>query len=242
MSQIIPLILFTLLPVISFAKVETKEFSAQGLKDLDVKNLSGDIRITPSSNDKASVTSNKMTFEENCVLEIEREGDQLEVEVKRQDLFGSDVCEVHLDIKVPKKISLNLKTGSGDIEVEGTEGEVEFETGSGNASVNAEVDELDANLGSGDLSARGLRGDVKVKTGSGDINLDFASAPQAGKVSIKTGSGDTTLSMPSTAKILTHFKSGSGQVYNELGDTENARLEVSMQAGSGDLKILKAKK
>ena len=93
--------------------------------------------------------------------------------------------------------------------------------------------------GSGSIDVSGLTGDADLKTGSGDLNVTYKSTPQKGELDIKTGSGDATVFFPSAMKVLTDFKSGSGRIYNELGDFSKASFKVSMKAGSGNLKIKK---
>ncbi len=172
---------------------------------------------------------------------MNRSGDNLVVEVKEEGWFNGDNCKVNFEIKVPKIIALNLKSGFGKFEINGTKGKINFKLGSGDVVVDAEVVELRGKSGSGSVKVTGLVGDTYLKTGSGDITLSYKAVIQKGQLNIATGLGDATVSFPASMKIMTNFKSGSGQIYNELGASSDAAFKVSMKAGSGDLKIKKLK-
>lgn len=228
----------------AFADTETREFDGAGLQNLKVKNTSGDVRVTLSADQKATVAADKVKFGKDCKLEMKRFGDDLLVTVEGDSWLGSwfkgPDCKVNFEIKVPQKIAANVRNGSGDVEIIGTQGAVEIAVGSGNVAVNADTKEVNIKTGSGSVQAKGLTGNTFVKTGSGNITLAYAVAPAKGEVDVKTGSGDATLVVPPATKLLSDFKAGSGRLLNEIGDTADADFKVSMRAGSGDLKIKKA--
>ncbi|MBX7232717.1 MAG: DUF4097 domain-containing protein [Bdellovibrionales bacterium] len=223
----------------AYASVENKEFSADGLKSLVVENTSGEVRVSVSSDGKVYVAADKIEFEKNCTLTVDKSGKELIAKVEQKGWFNSDSCKVNFEIKVPKTVALDLKSGSGDLFVTGTKGKVDVKVGSGDIKVDADVDQLDGKSGSGSIEVTGLLGNAAVKTGSGTVTLSYKSAPSKGELDIKTGSGNATVFFPSTTKVMTDFKAGSGKVYNELGDTSDASFRISMKAGSGNLKIKK---
>lgn len=260
MNKLIALVVLSALySSTTLATVETQEFEAAGLKTLTLKNLSGDAEISVSENNKAVVSAEKVDFEKACSLKIGQTGSELNIEVEKTGWFNKARCKVHFKIQVPKAIAMNLKSGSGNIEVTGTKGPISFRIGSGDVEIDAEVSELEGATGSGNVDATGnigstqlksgsgtinltgLTGDTDLKTGSGNLTITYKSAIQKGALSIKTGSGDATVVVPSEMKVLTDFKAGSGRIYNELGDTSDAGFKISMKAGSGDLKIQKLK-
>ncbi|MBX3016343.1 MAG: DUF4097 family beta strand repeat protein [Bdellovibrionaceae bacterium] len=228
----------------AFAAAETKEFDGNGLQNLKIKNSSGDVRITLSTDQKAIVIADKVKFDKDCKLEMKRFGDDLLISVEGDSWigswFGGKDCKVNFEIKVPSKIAASIKNGSGDVELIGTQGAVDISVGSGNVAINADSKDVNVKTGSGSVQAKGLSGNAFVKTGSGDITLAYAVAPTKAEVDVKTGSGDATLTVPAATKLLSDFKAGSGRLVNEVGDTANADFKVSMRAGSGDLTIKKA--
>jgi DUF4097 and DUF4098 domain-containing protein YvlB len=240
MFRLLAIMLFVFAPVMSWAETASREFDAAGLNSLSVINTSGDITISVSTSGKALVNARKVRFPKGCSLVMERTGGKLSVETN-ESLWPGTSCLVHFDIKVPAAVSLDMKNGSGDVEVEGTSGPIEFKLGSGDVKVKGQVTDLDGSSGSGKIEVSGLIGNVKLKMGSGDIRLEYSSPPARGSVNIKNGSGDTTIILPESSVILTDLSTGSGKIYNEIGDTAGAPFKVTVTSGSGKLSIRKIK-
>ncbi len=225
---------------VALGSTESQEFVATGLKALHLKNSSGNVKIsTSSSNGKAYVEIEKVKFEKNCTLKMDKTDDALTVEVDKVGLFSNNDCKIHFNIKVPKEVALHLKMGSGDLNVKGTKGTIDFILGSGDAKIDAEIQSLDATTGSGSIEAMGIYGNANIKSGSGNVRLLYKTAPPQALVNIMTGSGDATIYLPSTTQISTDFKAGSGQLSNELTNSTDAPFKILMKAGSGSLQIKK---
>lgn len=232
----------------AWAATETREFDAAELKTLKMKNHSGDIRIGASGAAKAVVTYEKLKFDEKCELDVKRFGDELQATVTRESFlgswfgswFGGDTCKVNFDVQIPAKVAVDIRSGSGNVELTGTTAAVEISVGSGDIAVASATGDLNIKTGSGDVQAKGLSGNAVVKTGSGDVTLTYATAPAKAEVDVKTGSGDATLYVPPTTKLISDFKAGSGRLVNEIGDSPTSEFRVSMRAGSGDLTIKKS--
>ena len=125
------------------------------------------------------------------------------------------------------------------LNVSGTDGQIEFNLGSGDALVKAKGRRIKGRSGSGSINLEGILKDVELKTGSGDLTVSYKSTLQKGQLDLKSGSGDLTAYFPPNMKVLSNLKSGSGSIFNELGDFSKASFTVSMKTGSGDLKIKK---
>lgn len=144
---------------------------------------------------------------------------------------------------------VQLKTGSGDIDVSDATGAIALKTGSGDVSVDGGA-ALKVSTGSGDVAASRLKGDVEIGTGSGDVRLSRA---EAGRVSIHTGSGEITLDdVTGSLELRTGsgdvggrglrgveslaVETGSGQVLLVARDA--ARLtRAEIETGSGDVEL-----
>lgn len=225
-----------LLGLASLANAESREFDLSEISEVEVSNGSGDISITAVNSGKATVMATKKQFGKHCELTIDKRGRTLFVGVEKAGVLR-DECEVDIHITTPRTAMLDLDSGSGDIKVKGTSGDLNFRIGSGDVDVDAEVKKLEGKTGSGDVSIKGLTAGGTLKTGSGEINLVYDVAPAPGELDIKTGSGDAEIVFPKNATILTSFLAGSGELINELGDTPNSKFKISMKTGSGDLHI-----
>ncbi|MEO1338748.1 MAG: hypothetical protein AAFV29_24105, partial [Myxococcota bacterium] len=97
---------------------EERSFNASGLKSIEYKNGSGDVRIVGKGGEQATVVANKREFGDGCELVMDRKGDTLVVQLRSKSWFSTGRCEVDFDITVPSRIDVNAATGSGDIDVE----------------------------------------------------------------------------------------------------------------------------
>lgn len=204
---------------IAYSSIESSTFSAKGLDKLKLKSMSGNVKVSLSEDGNAYVAANKVEFDGNCKLKIERSSNELEVEVKSRNHFKGANCKVNFDIKVPKQIDLDVKISSGNFDSQGTKGKIDFKIGSGDAVVKAEsmklegksgsgsinisgmIDTLDIKTGSGSIDVAGATGSTYLKSGSGDLKVQYKTAPQKGELDIKTGSGDATVHFPNGMKF-----------------------------------------
>ncbi len=228
------------------AQGEIKEFSAAQVKKVYVENQAGQISIADTESEKASVSFDSRNTETICDISIEMVNDTLETKVTTKKekrsfwkFFSSSNCAADIQILVPKLVSVDVVNGSGDVDIQGVQGRINFKIGSGNLNVNSKVEKLVGKSGSGNVDVLGLKGDVDVKVGSGNISLIYPDAVEKGEVMLKAGSGNIQLALPSTMKIMTHFKAGSGQVSNEFTDSENSKFSVSAAVGSGSMRVKK---
>ena len=119
-----------------------------------------------------------------------------------------------------------LKSGSGDVEIETIEASAAVETGSGEITVGHVREDAWIKSGSGDVRVTETLGDATVRVGSGDVDINHA----AGSTSIKTGSGDLRVS---TADGDVSMTSGSGDItVHRLN-----RGKFSVKGASGDVAV-----
>lgn len=220
-------------------KIETREFDSKNIRRVDVENFSGRIVVRGGNGSKSTVKIEKIRFDKSCETEIVQKGDELQIEVERRGLSQDGECEANIELQIPSDVKLELANGSGNISVEGTRGEVDFEVGSGDVSLNGRIDDLEGKTGSGSVNAKGLVGPAKLKSGSGDIHLIYGTIPLQGELEIRAGSGDAEVMLPAKTRLKTQAFTGSGSVRNEFGEDPGAPFRVSFKAGSGDLRLRK---
>lgn len=145
--------------------------------------------------------------------------------------------------------SLEVKTGSGDVQIASYAGRLTVDTGSGDVVVGASRGETSVDTGSGDVVVKRLIGNGSMDTGSGDVIVENVSA---GKLAVDTGSGDVTVREGTAAHVLAETGSGSVRVVRvelEELDAGTGSGDVVLQAslakarrvtaetGSGDVEI-----
>ena len=222
----------------SVALAEVKEFElAEG--KLIVENGAGNINIQGKEQNKVVIDFNKVSWGKNCEINFEQSGKEVLVQVKQKFSWGSEVgCQVDFNISMPAKITSYLRTGSGDIVLEGLSGNVDFKMGSGNMAIlKSAIDSIEGKSGSGNISLIGTFGEIDLKVGSGKVSTVFEKISGKTSFRAKAGSGDISLKVPANSKVKTHFKSGSGQLKNKVSYSDEADLDVLVKTGSGDLKI-----
>ena len=122
--------------------VKNLPFEEGGL--LTIRNSSGDITVTSSSHSEISIKANKVQFGEHCDLTIDKknERDVLIQVKKKKSTWLSPSCKVDLNITVPHKTTQNIQSGSGDLAIKGTEGDIFFKLGSGDIAIQAASEKI----------------------------------------------------------------------------------------------------
>ncbi|MEK6705435.1 MAG: DUF4097 family beta strand repeat-containing protein [Bdellovibrionota bacterium] len=225
-----------LLSQLALAAPEVQTFESTKIKSIDISNDSGDVTVGVSSG-LATVTYDKVKFDEKCEFVVDLIGSVLAIKTKDSSMFGGGRCQVNVTVAGPKNVSMKFKNGSGDIKVNDTVGAIEYKVGSGDVNINAEVNELHGKAGSGDLIATGLVGNAEVTSGSGAVKLTYSKCQNKTAVMLRSGSGDANLYLPSDCTVGTSFRTGSGELKNDFGISEKPNMTVSMRAGIGSLSI-----
>ena len=129
-----------------------------------------------------------------------------------------DQCSVDVNLLVPAGLWIAIRTGSGDVQVEGTQSTLLLRTGSG------------------DITGSSVLGvDLDAETGSGDVGLEVPG--EIAQLLVKTGSGDVDLGVPSGAyRLSVSTGSGDREVHGVEGTSDAAGL-IQVHTGSGDVVI-----
>ena len=127
-------------------------------------------------------------------------------------------CGVDYVVRVPDGTAVTVRTGSGDVGLEGALGDVTFDAGSGDVE------------GDG-LAAENLKG----TTGSGSIDIELAQAPSA--MDLGAGSGDVTVVVPPGTSYATSIETGSGDENVDIATDPSSADRIHVKTGSGDVDL-----
>lgn len=182
----------------------TKQFKVEKGGSLVVNVATGNINIYSWSKDEVSVNVKGIYENEIKGFKINKYGNTVEV---NDEGWGS----VHeIEIHLPSKFNINLKSNSGDLQVMGSH--------EGN---------LEASTGGGDIMFDKINGKVNVSTSGGNIT----SGDVIGNVVIKSAGGDISVkSVSKDADILTN----GGDI--KIGEVGNY---IKVTTFGGDIKIEK---
>jgi DUF4097 and DUF4098 domain-containing protein YvlB len=165
------------------------------------------------------------------LVQVHQTGDQISVTGPKQrgGFFSSD-NRLDVVIELPTGSQLAIKTGSADITVTGAVAASQLKSGSGDVEIDVADGPLVIETGSGDIRVEEARSAIKAKSGSGDVLVVDAS----NALQVSTGSGDVQLWTTHGPAVV---KTGSGDI--KVGD---AGTDVSMTTGSGDLVVSTARR
>lgn len=156
---------------------------------------------------------------EHVALKLEKVGDKAVLTAEIRDHFslerllaGGLNAAIDLDVRLPRRLALEVEDGSGDARLTDIRGGVDIEDGSG------------------DLRLENLGGRVAIEDGSGDIELDGA----GGDVDIEDGSGGMRVQH---VRGSLRVDDGSGGIVID-GVAQDVTIE---EAGSGGLEIRNVK-
>lgn len=137
---------------------------------------------------------------------------------------------IDYDVAVPHDVALNLRTGSGDVQVDGVGRFLAAYSGSGSVRAHQLHGAADLQSGSGDLELeQTAAGDVKAQTGSGSVRIHGLN----GGIVARSGSGDVECDghLAGISRLL----SGSGSV--RLHFTPDSRFQLNATTGSGTIRV-----
>jgi Putative adhesin len=194
------------------------------LPALEIDAGQGDIRAVGRPGATITYESSLKWIGRRPSIGISRRGEQLRLRsgcpsyllVTDVDLFSK--CDVDLDVGVPATTGLTIDAGSGDISLEGLNGAVSIDSGTGS------------------ISATRLRSPTfAVDSGTGDVTVAFVVRPES--VSVDSGTGDITVRVPSGRYDITS-DSGVGSVSVEgVVDDPTANSRLMFDSGVGDIRV-----
>jgi len=218
-----------------------RTLNVSGPADLYVSTGSGHVHVYPGSGNEIHVTAHVYSgwnAGDNVDERIRRiianppiqqSGNEIHVgETDDRKLFNN--ITIDYDISVPKTVALNVRTGSGDIEIDNVGRFLHAETGSGSVRAHGVSGPADMRTGSGDIELQqAAAGDVKAATGSGSIRINGLD----GGLVARTGSGD--IEANGQLRGDTKLQSGSGSIRLHIG--RDARFNLDAATGSGTIRV-----
>jgi hypothetical protein len=190
-------------------------------------------------------------------LRAEQSGDTINIiaefdQTQRREEYGTGAA-VALDVWIPRRANVNVKSGDGRLRLGGIEGEIDLHTGDGSVDVTGSKGRLRVQTGDGRVRVAGFDGDATVQTGDGRISLDGRFT----KLTARTGDGAISLALPADSNA--RIETDSGRVINEMsavaedgeGDPEERRIrrwrvgsgagsQINLRTGDGQIFLRRA--
>lgn len=113
---------------------------------------------------------------EDTRFEATQSGDSVNVEMRRRDgrgwfSWGSGVHDEFIEVTVPKRYTVNVRTSGGNIELADTTGAATLKTSGGNVAAKNLIGRTDLRTSGGNILADTIRGDVDADTSGGSVRL-----------------------------------------------------------------------
>jgi len=172
---------------------------------------------------------------------IEQNGDGYEVQPSGFDLSSSKIG-VELEVAIPKKSVLSVKTEKGDVSVSGISGDVVVSDMTGDVDVRETAGDVNVEMRKGDAKVSGTKGDVKISGKGGEIEVndtagsltvegDFYGPIRADKAArgVRMVSSKTDLTLSALAG---HFEASSGNM-----DIVDAPGNLSLRTRDSEISV-----
>lgn len=242
-----------------YAERSDQVVSAAGVKGLDIENPRGLVQVRPSSDGKIHVTAIKLVRMQRHadarkyadLTSVETRSEQgrwvvrvkypkrIEAKVNLWELFttrgnhdlGFPLIEVQIVIEAPPALTANIRTVSGDVDVQGLAGALSLHSTSGDVTVR-DAAAVEASTVSGALELQHVQR-VQASSTSGDI-----SAEDTGALSLSTTSGTIEVAAPRDTVRLTSV-SGDIQTTGPLRGiaASTSSGEISVESSSGAVRL-----
>ncbi|MFD7498602.1 DUF4097 family beta strand repeat-containing protein [Streptomyces sp. NPDC059832] len=183
----------------------------------------GDITVVAGDGDAVNVTENlKYKSDKKPSTEHFVRGKQLHLDVATDcgSSLGSADCSVNYRVEVPRGVAVDLKSGGGDIHLDGVSGGV------------------DASAGGGEVKAENMAAQkLKAASGGGSIDLTWAKTPD--DVDVNAKGGNVTLHVPDSGyQVSASTTLGSEKV--EVKKDSSSERRIKARTFAGDVKVLVA--
>ncbi|HTQ96121.1 MAG TPA: DUF4097 family beta strand repeat-containing protein [Candidatus Acidoferrum sp.] len=201
-----------------------------------VKMYRGDVSVRASDESEIQISAKKnvRTWNQNEAdriaqpvgVEITKNGDSFEVHPTGYDSSDSRIS-IDLDMAVPQKSPLNIKTSKGDV------------------TVSDFLNDVTVTDDSGDVEVRGTHGEVNIETGKGDVKLsdtygDIRIAGKGGEIEANDTTGSLTIDGDFYGPIRADKVAKGVRIVSPKTDLTVSSLAGHLEAGSGNLDIIDA--
>jgi len=205
----------------------TLPMPADGL--VRVENLAGMVELSAWDRAEAQVRGETGNSVEEIIIRETSNGILVEVRNRKHE---RNIDSTELYLRIPAGARIEAEGVSSDFRVRGNRGDsVDIRTVSGDLEVEAETGRLELNSVSGDIEFVGRADRTTVEAVSGDVTLSGTD----GEIKVSTVSGDLSLEGARVARG--QFESVSGELRLELALNDEGRLSCDSMSGDVEIRL-----
>lgn len=215
----------------------TKTYSISGRADLHVQTDDGDVSITSADQKDiyAHVTASRYKIGDDVKVEESQSGDSINIRVRVPHNWGffSHGGPVHVELRVPRELNLEVNTGDGNVTAQPVAGNIRFTTGDGNIRANGVKGNMYMHSGDGHIEASDLDGTLKVDTGDGHVTV----GGRFDALDLHTGDGNIDASAMSGSKVAASWTLHSGDGRINLRVPGDLSADLDAHTGDGSITV-----
>jgi hypothetical protein len=201
----------------------SKTYSVATQPSLRVETDDGSVTIRPSTDGKivARITTFGWKIAPGEVqIRESQAGDHVDLSVRiphRPFTYSSRGRSIHVDLQVPRQIQSDVRTGDGNIDIQGVSGETRLRTGDGRIEAASLDGSLHAESGDGHVRVRARLDLLTLHTGDGSIDADILpGSKMSSGWRVETGDGSVTLRLPPNFGADLELHTGDGGISMDL--------------------------
>lgn len=223
------------------------------------------VNVSSTDSDKVSVRMRVTSSEKDLAdmtLDATQNGNEITATMRRPKSggwfnLGSWRAESSIEVTVPKRFEVNVKTGGGSIELRDTIGSVKLNTSGGDITaknlngviwlrtsgggIDAENvrGDVDANTSGGDVRLLNIDGGIKGHTSGGNVRVSLAGANRG--ISATTSGGNVEVILPRGTSGNVSATTSGGSVRTDIPVTttviKEGRLEGTLNGGGQPIEV-----
>lgn len=178
---------------------DTRTYTVSGVPDLSLDTFDGSIEVHSWDRPEVEIEIEKRAQDNDLLggiaVNADQQGDRIVVTVTGPPRSGSRTLtighhvstEARLRVAMPRRATLNARTGDGPITVEAIDGRVILRTGDGRISAERVTGDIEARSGDGAIRLTRVEGRLDLETSDGSISVDGRLA------SLQAVTGDGTI-------------------------------------------------
>lgn len=162
------------------------------------------------------ITEEEAAFFNALDLDVRTNDGALEIGITRPAFAPGLSFSFHMDVKVPRKTDLNVRTENGPVAIRGIQGQVHAETANGQLTCEDITGSLNARSRNGGIVCRAIEGGLLARASNGSIEVDGRDATAAYAIYCETDNGAIKLNLPKNSSFYLAAMTSNGYVKTRL--------------------------
>jgi DUF4097 and DUF4098 domain-containing protein YvlB len=230
----IALVLLAASPAVAAEKNVERTFTVSPGGSLVVDADSASVRVSGGNTNQVTVRMSARGSENDLAslkFDAIQNADGVTVTMRRSGKKGwfnwsSWNGEGHIEVTVPQRYGINVRTGGGDVELTNSTGAAKLHTSGGDIVARNVNGDVEAHTSGGGILADTIRGEVDADTSGGDVRLLNVD----GKIRGQTSGGDVHCSLVGVNRGISASTSG-GSIQLTLPRATTANIKATSSGG-----------